>query len=210
MGRGKDGFDSLLVQSEGGECEEIVNEENGVLISTILRQYFMSLRVIGKWKMWGNNMERHWLGVNQKMQSSSPVCESKESKELATGAIEVARRAIAKTKIDKSDEPAVSDSESDYDTDSDNTSSTSNHQNAAPHEAATNSVLQPSEHEVKLYIVRKAVRKWRRLAGLQGESSACDSIDEADFHTKWTKAIAPKVEGRIKMIGQEVKGHADK
>ena len=45
MARGKDGYEPLLVKSEGGEVEEVVNEENGVLISTILRQYFMSLKV---------------------------------------------------------------------------------------------------------------------------------------------------------------------
>jgi 5'-nucleotidase len=38
MGRGKDGFDSLLVESEGGKAEEIVSEENGILISMMLRQ----------------------------------------------------------------------------------------------------------------------------------------------------------------------------
>ncbi|KAL8945600.1 MAG: hypothetical protein Q9222_007879, partial [Ikaeria aurantiellina] len=32
MGRGKDGFLSLLVRSEGGDAEEIVGEENGILI----------------------------------------------------------------------------------------------------------------------------------------------------------------------------------
>jgi len=53
-----------------------------------------------------------------------------------------------------------------------------------------------------MHIVRKVIRKWRRLAGLQGESAACDSIDEADFHSKWTKAIAPRLENRIQMIGE--------
>ncbi|KAL8749847.1 MAG: hypothetical protein Q9184_006645, partial [Pyrenodesmia sp. 2 TL-2023] len=50
MGRGKDGFTSLLVRSEGGEAEEIVSEENGILISMILRQYFMSLKVMKRWR----------------------------------------------------------------------------------------------------------------------------------------------------------------
>lgn len=57
MARGKDGYDDLLIESEGGEAEEIVSEENGILISMMLRQYFMSLRVMGQWKYWGNNSE---------------------------------------------------------------------------------------------------------------------------------------------------------
>ena len=60
MGRGKDGYRSLLVQPEGGECEEVVSEENGMLISAMLRQYFMSLTVMAKWKGWGPSLARHW------------------------------------------------------------------------------------------------------------------------------------------------------
>lgn len=60
MGRGKDGYRSLLVQPEGGECEEVVSEENGMLISAMLRQYFMSLTVLAKWKNWGPSLDRHW------------------------------------------------------------------------------------------------------------------------------------------------------
>jgi 5'-nucleotidase len=198
MGRGKDGFTSLLVQSEGGDAEEIVNEENGVLISQILRQYFMSLKVVGRWKMWGKSMERHWNGVNEKMQCSSPVVESAKSRPLASDAVEVAKRAIKKTKISTS-EDENSESESDYDTDSeDPTPSRTSHQ----HDAMTDSVLFLDENDARMHIVRKVIRKWRRLAGLQGESAACDSIDEADFHSKWTKAIAPRLENRIQMIGE--------
>lgn len=57
MARGKDGYDSLLIEEEGGKAEEIVSEENGILISMMLRQYFMSLRVMGQWKYWGNSSE---------------------------------------------------------------------------------------------------------------------------------------------------------
>lgn len=53
MARGKDGYDSLLIQKEGGEAEEIISEEGGVLISMILRQYFISLKVLGRWTALG-------------------------------------------------------------------------------------------------------------------------------------------------------------
>ena len=67
MGRGKDGYDSLLVRSEGGQAEEIVSEENGILISMVLRQYFMSLKVLGKWARWSASLHRHWAAC-------IPVC----------------------------------------------------------------------------------------------------------------------------------------
>lgn len=75
MGRGKDGFDSLLVQSEGGEAEEIVSEENGILISMMLRQYFMSLKIIGKWKHWGKSLSRHWNAIHEDLHETHPVVE---------------------------------------------------------------------------------------------------------------------------------------
>ncbi|EXJ62632.1 hypothetical protein A1O7_03070 [Cladophialophora yegresii CBS 114405] len=75
MGRGKDGFDSLLVESEGGEAEEIVSEENGILISMMLRQYFMSLKTIGKWKHWGKSLSRHWNAIHEDLHETHPVVE---------------------------------------------------------------------------------------------------------------------------------------
>lgn len=75
MGRGKDGFDSLLVQSEGGEAEEIVSEENGILISMMLRQYFMSLKILGKWKHWGKSLSRHWNAIHDDLHDTHPVVE---------------------------------------------------------------------------------------------------------------------------------------
>ena len=53
MVRGKDGFTSLMLEEEGGTAKSIVSEENGSLISQILRQYFMSLKVLGKWEGFG-------------------------------------------------------------------------------------------------------------------------------------------------------------
>jgi 5'-nucleotidase len=70
MGRGKDGYTSLLIEEEGGVAKEIVSEENGVLISTILRQYFMSLKVLGRWKRMGKSMEKKFLSVQTNLQKN--------------------------------------------------------------------------------------------------------------------------------------------
>lgn len=40
------------MESEGGVAKELVSEENGMLISAIIRQYFMSLKILGRWKRW--------------------------------------------------------------------------------------------------------------------------------------------------------------
>jgi 5'-nucleotidase len=84
MGRGKDGYDSLLVKSEGGEAEEVVSEENGMLISMMLRQYFMSLKIIGKWKHWGKSLSRHWNAIHEDLHQTHPVVEPNlDGEELA-------------------------------------------------------------------------------------------------------------------------------
>ncbi|KAF2175958.1 hypothetical protein K469DRAFT_701278 [Zopfia rhizophila CBS 207.26] len=70
MGRRKDGYTSLLIEEEGGTAKKIVSEENGVLISTILRQYFMSLKVLGKWKHWGKSMDRTFSSIQTNLQST--------------------------------------------------------------------------------------------------------------------------------------------
>ena len=48
MARGKDGFESLNVSNS--DVEEIINEEHGVLLSMIIRQYFLSLKILSRWK----------------------------------------------------------------------------------------------------------------------------------------------------------------
>ncbi|RPA92859.1 Metallo-dependent phosphatase [Choiromyces venosus 120613-1] len=50
MANGKDGYGAL---TKAAGAEDIIDEENGVLISMILRQYFLSLKVMGKWRRGG-------------------------------------------------------------------------------------------------------------------------------------------------------------
>ncbi|KAI4250026.1 MAG: hypothetical protein LQ352_005429, partial [Teloschistes flavicans] len=84
MGRGKDGFDSLLVQSEGGDAEEVVSEENGMLISMILRQYFLSLKILGRWKRGGKSMGRHWGDVHEKLHTQENMDVVEPTKKTTT------------------------------------------------------------------------------------------------------------------------------
>ena len=148
MARGKDGFDSLLVKSEGGEAEEIVSEENGILISMIIRQYFMSLKILGKWKNWGKSMDRHWKGVQDSMQGMHPVVDPSNS--------------------DKTEKP-IEGTLDDSDDDSDDTNA-----GDAKHDAAD----ETEKSERRIQLARKVTRKWRRLAGLKGSSECCDVIQE--------------------------------
>jgi hypothetical protein len=211
MARGKDGFTSLLVKSEGGDVEELVSEENGVLISTILRQYFLSLKVLGKWRRWSPSLRRHWGLVHRSLHRSgwlkppsalpSPVTEKAPAHRLEprpslqrTGReafyygrfpqeIETAEVTTSGTNSDAMD--------SDSDEDPEILTSPMPTINYVTHPANSS---EDEEHRLKL--ARRVVRKWMRHAGL--EPSALNTMDgEGEFIPPWTSGISPRVEGRI-------------
>lgn len=72
MVKGKDGFTALSVE-EG--AEEIVDEENGVLISMIVRQYFLSLKAVGKWRR-GGAIRRFFGGLKRSMTGQGQLDEN--------------------------------------------------------------------------------------------------------------------------------------
>ena len=57
-------------------------------------------------------------------------------------------------------------------------------------------------------VIRRVMRKWWRLAGLKGSPVPCDELDGGEFQVNWTKAIAPRLEGRIREVGPGVKVEA--
>ena len=64
-----DGFSSLQIKAAGGTAEEVVPDEYGILISMILRQYFMSLKVISGMAnfSWGSGMAETWGAIQGRM-----------------------------------------------------------------------------------------------------------------------------------------------
>jgi 5'-nucleotidase len=198
MGRGKDGYDALLVKSEGGEAEEIVSEENGVLISTILRQYFMSLKVLGRWKAWGDSMHHSFNKIHDQLHVKHPVHEAKTEEYRRNSVIPMPhkyphRKDANDTPFDEEEDEAV-------------------------HGHGMAELGSHDEDEKHMAIMRKVMRKWRRLAGLPQDPALADTMEEGEFMINWTKvgsinsqtvgsreanlfwkAIAPRLEGRIRM-----------
>ncbi|KAK6211262.1 5'-nucleotidase [Colletotrichum tabaci] len=182
MGRGKDGFTSLLVEPEGGTAEEIVCEENGILISAMLRQYFMSLKTVGQWK----NLSESWLKVAEKCHSpveprkiwetpaETGTSDPRPKVESNSWADWMVRRHALNTKTpndESDDESDVTDDEAD-------------------------SVAQI---DMELLIMRKFFARWAKKAGVKAD--VCDPLREGEFTVDWTRVIAPVLEGRIKMVG---------
>jgi hypothetical protein len=51
----------------------------------------------------------------------------------------------------------------------------------------------------ELAIMRRVFGKWCRLAKVHGRT--CDELPAEECEVSWTRAIAPRVEGRIQMVG---------
>ena len=207
MVRGKDDFTSLMLEGKGGTAKSIVSDENGLLVSMILQQYFMSLKILGKWRQFGKGMDEHWKKVQTDLHQVQPIHSLDESKAAQ------ADEKIGSANQPSSKEQALNDRESRVlplilaQRSSDRTArGHSGSQQSKP----VSDMDSDSEDEIDLpsnpvserdlFISRKVMRKWYRLAGLSGTAKLCDGKGE-DFTVPWTRGIAPRLEGRIKMIG---------
>ncbi len=253
MARGKDGFGSLLAKSEGGKAEEVVSEENGVLISTILRQYFLSLKVVGTWSKKNPNLSRHWGSVqkglkehgtikeaNSAEKSNTTMTENQENrppKHGRNGNFKASDRPLRhraplpsrppnNSNFDdtervptdsKSEQGLVDpDTDADSDSDSDSDSDMSNTNNISSSAFSSHPLLSKTtpptsipphlseEHGEHLFrLARRYAKKWMGLAGVKEESVAMVDESSEDALPSWTKGIAPKLEGRIRIVGGE-------
>ena len=183
MARGKDGFDSLLYQENGGTAETVVSEENGMLISTLLRQYFTSMRVVDTFQKALSShkasrpiavattdpMDQHWANVQDTLHDAHPV------KTPTVSSLPAKRRTANTEGIESSSD--ISDGEGPYD--------------AAEHRA----------NERRLRLARKATKHWRRLVGIHRHPELAHE-EEDEIGVGWTKGVAPRVEGRIVVLNE--------
>ncbi|KAM7188872.1 Metallo-dependent phosphatase-like protein [Naviculisporaceae sp. PSN 640] len=200
MARGKDGYKSLLVKPEGGECEEVVSEENGILISMMLRQYFMSLKVMDQWKCWGPSLQRHWGKVGASVckvieaKPKSPVAAHGEQTGWAKAGEDGKRKRASWAEWTPAKLRARRSSIPPYEEESEG-GVAGGKEESDDEEYARQESVKDIDRETQ--IMRRVFSKWCRIAGVQGR--ACDSLGEDEFEVDWTKAIAPRVEGRILM-----------
>ena len=173
MARGKDGYDSLLTKSGGGTADEVVSEENGMLISTIIRQYFLSLKVLRKWKQFGPSLGRHWGGIHDELHRSHPVIDPKPPQDKV---VEAFRRAA--NRDNKYSRP-ISPHRGGLDTPLDESEDEYAHIKPVP--------THVTDRERELVIMRKVMHKWWRIAGLPGHPQLCDQLGDGEFAINWTK-----------------------
>ncbi len=169
----------------------------------MLRQYFMALKVLDQWTHWSDSMEHHWNRVvsdvdihhphllpNSVTKSpSTPVLSQRRGSSLrhtssgGAGAEGAGWDEWTAHRLRERRGSAVPFDERVID-------------NATP--AQNTEDMRRIDRE--MHIMRRVARKWRRLAGVQ--SRLGDSLTEKEYAADWTKAIAPRVEGRIRVVGE--------
>lgn len=203
MVRGKDGFTSLLIEEHGGSAESIVDEENGQLISTILRQYFMSLKVLGRWKNWTAQLGKHWGGVHSNLHDVHPVREPMRPGSPEHDRLTKARKTHHEGRDgnEKNTLPSLVGKAQQTPVQGNDEGASDSEDESMPRSDLPAVPAEPSEEERKLVLARKVMRKWWRLTGLKGHPAMCEAKND-DFGVLWTRGIAPQVEGRIVCIGE--------
>lgn len=198
-----DGFTSLLVKSEGGECEEIIEEENGILISAMLRQYFMGLLTVGKWK----NLAQHWVNVAERCET--PMSPVKTSFDVDFPSLTSLAEKLPKEE-EKVEKPAADakdpwgrflkrrfsinvrpHNENDEEEEKKEKEEEPEEEEEEEHEDPAAARL-----DFEILMMRKYFAKWVLKAGVK--ASVCDPLD---ITVDWTRCIAPVTDGRIIMTG---------
>lgn len=218
-----DGYKSLLIEEEGGTAIELVSEENGILISMLLRQYFMSLKVLDRWAHLGPHMSNHWDKVVSNVTKSHPCLPPKNKPPTASSPTTATTATPstgnskghghksswdhwtpAKIRARRSSVGPLSERETDVDRETPPPLSPAADADASEKKVAALGEISEDEREEdeerELRVMRKAFRRWCRKAGVQAQAGG--ELDEEDVDCDWTRAIAPKVEGRINMVGE--------
>lgn len=142
----------------------------------------MSLKVLGKWKHWGPSIDRAFNKIQTNIQRSHIVYPASPVSPKATSPKFPRHPHIAK--LMKQEKAEESDSEADPDTDEED------------YDGSEPIRFNPRE----LQVLRRSMRKWWRLAGLKGTPRCADELGEGELNVDWTKAIAPRLEGRIREV----------
>lgn len=147
----------------------------------------MSLKVVGKWKRWGASMHSKFNSIQTNLQQNHGHAFHDPSPTAAK------HPSISRV-VDQSATPDTASDTSDPDADED--------EDDGPLYNDTTKPIRFSDREVDM--IRRVMRKWWRVAGLKGSPKLCDELDGGEFQVNWTKAIAPRLEGRIKDVGPDV------
>lgn len=162
----------------------------------LLRQYFMQLKVLDRWAHFGPHISQHWGRVVSNVTKSHPVLPpttptTTTAKQQSAAASGWDRFSPARMRARRASVGPLVESETEVDRDA-----------AAAAARSLPGVAEEGEdsgEEKELRIMRKVFRRWCKRAGVH--ALADEELGEDGVGCDWTQPIAPKVEGRIVMVG---------
>ena len=135
-------------------------------MTIILRQYFTSLKVLGKWTRLSPDMTKHWQAINQRLHEGGKIQTPASNPQAPT------TTAVDGYHID-------SDSDDDLHVD-----------RADP---TTPDVENGARMQREKHLARTTARKWMRLAGVDRENvGVVSESNDASSTPDWTNGIAPR------------------
>lgn len=202
MARGKDGYSSLISKSEGGIAEDVVTEEEGIILSTILRQYFLSSKVIGTWDRMSTTSATKWNSISASLSTGTTRNDSPGSEpssgESGGKHLKYVRSASSEHSPDTA-APITEPSDAEVDLsgmDSESEDETERLEATVPCTYVTSKAKDLQEAKRHEYLARRYVAIWRKKAGI-APLSVQPSVPAELTAPRWTKSIAPQFEGRI-------------
>lgn len=166
----------------------------------------MSLKVLDRWSHLGPHMSSHWDKVATNVAKSHPCLPPAKKPAPSTPAASASNHSHksswdhwtpARMRARRSSVGPLSEKETDVDRESPDPSAAPS---PAPEDGALSGIAEQEDDEDReLRVMRKAFRRWCRKAGVQAEVGG--ELQEGDVDCDWTRPIAPKVEGRIVMVG---------
>jgi 5'-nucleotidase len=144
----------------------------------------MSLKVLGRWKRMGKSLNDKFLSIQTNLQNNHQ--HSFHDAASLTPASAGPPKPPADARVVHTSKTEDGDPDADEDDDD------------GPMYDDSVPILF-NEHEKD--IIRRVIKKWWRLAGFQDDPMVCDELGGKEFVVNWTKAIAPRLEGRIKEVG---------
>lgn len=172
--------------------EEIIDEESGILISTMLRQYFMALRTVGRWQ----KLADHWMDIASSVHHEPLSDHSEQQDDGLSDELhapyedtwkDFIRARLGHSKAPHDEHTSFSDHEVHSDA-STGTGTPNLDVGADP----------DTQMDIDILLLRKFWTRWAVKAGIK--SCPCDPVSKEACLVDWTRLIAPAVEGRVKMV----------
>ncbi|EWC46120.1 hypothetical protein DRE_04694 [Drechslerella stenobrocha 248] len=208
MRRGKEGNEMMA------DCETLVNAESGLLLSTVLRQYFLSLKVLGSWAS-----HPHAPSTKSTPDRAATAVDASTNDPSSSSEDSIAEAFIESPEGQQHQQRARQPSMLHHSTITSKRFQKlqQRHKEKGMLEDDPHTGLSPDENPVSPAVdaatwakldelKRKAGRKWGRLAlgrGLtadNGQTGKPELGNPAPAGLNWCKGIRPTIEGRIKTV----------